>query len=154
MHSISADNFTSFLSVCKWTGHVFTVNNNIIIITFNINIITKYFNNQHETGLIPTLPSNSSIPCALYCFICTGQWQSASGNSKTVINKYVSWFWCERIIDGLFHWRKHYYGFWPDGFWKSVQCDGVLVQFNRLRLKCLSCGFVSYKHACFHFTRC
>ncbi len=31
--------------------------------------------------------------------------------SKTVLNKYVCGFWCERTtLDGLFHCRKHYYG--------------------------------------------
>ncbi len=29
----------------------------------------------------------------------------------TVINKYFSGFWCERM-DGLFQWRKFYYGLW------------------------------------------
>jgi len=32
--------------------------------------------------------------------------------SKTVLNKYVGWFWYERTGDGLFHWRVRYYGLW------------------------------------------
>ncbi len=34
---------------------------------------------------------------------------------KTVLNKYFGWFWCERTTGNcLFHWRKCYYGFWPE----------------------------------------
>ncbi len=37
--------------------------------------------------------------------------------SKTVSNKYVGGCWCERTTgDGLFHWRKRYYGLWT-GIW-------------------------------------
>ncbi len=34
--------------------------------------------------------------------------KSAILQAKTVLNKYDSGFWCER----LFHWTKHYYGLW------------------------------------------
>ncbi len=53
---------------------------------------------------------------------------------KTVLNKYIGGFWYERTIrDGLFHWRKHYYG--------------ILAGSDRLKLKCLYNGFVSCAHS-------
>ncbi len=60
--------------------------------------------------------------------------------SKTVLHKYVGWFWCERTSgDGLFHWRKRYYELWT--------C--ILIRSDGLKLKCLNEGFVSYKHSFF-----
>ncbi len=62
--------------------------------------------------------------------------------AKTILNNYIVGFCCERTtVDGLFHWRKHYYGLW----------DGILVRRKGLKLKCLNDGFVSYKHTAFHF---
>ncbi len=63
--------------------------------------------------------------------------------SKTVLNKYVCGFWCERTVDGLFHWGEHYYGLWT----------GISARNDNLKVKCLD-GFVSYKCAAFHFIRC
>ncbi len=64
--------------------------------------------------------------------------------SKTVLNKYVGHFWCERKTgDKLFHWRKHCYGLWTCIL---IRSDG------NYKLKCLNDRFVSYK--VFHFTRC
>ncbi len=58
--------------------------------------------------------------------------------SKTVLNKYVSRFCLERTTgDGLFHWRKWYYGLWT----------GILSRRNVLKLKCLNGSFVPHKHA-------
>ncbi len=43
--------------------------------------------------------------------------------------------------NGLFHWRKHYYGLW-----------NILAWRDSLKLQCLN-GFVFYKHTAFGFTR-
>ncbi len=62
---------------------------------------------------------------------------------KTVQNKSVGVFWCERTIrDGLFHWRKRYYELWTH----------ILARRDGLKLQRLN-GFVSYKHTAFGFTR-
>ncbi len=64
--------------------------------------------------------------------------------SKTALNKYVSGFWCERTTrDGLFHWRKCYYGLWTY----------ILIIFLNqwFKVKRLNNGFISYKQAAFHF---
>ncbi len=45
---------------------------------------------------------------------------------------------------GVFHWREHYYGLFSRILTKSQ----IILNF-----KCLNYGFVSYKHAAFHFTR-
>ncbi len=42
----------------------------------------------------------------------------------------------------FFNWRKRYYELWMD----------ILSRIGGLKLKCLNDGFVSYKHATFHFT--
>ncbi len=56
----------------------------------------------------------------------------------------VGGFWCERTTgDGLFHWRKCYYGLWTH----------ILARSDGLKIKHLNDGFVSYKNAAFHFTR-
>ncbi len=52
--------------------------------------------------------------------------------------------WVDSDMRGLFHWMKHYYGLWTH----------ILARNNGLKLKWLNDGFVSYKHAAFHFTRC
>ncbi len=49
----------------------------------------------------------------------------------------VNRFWCERTAaDGLFHWRKCYYGLWTH----------IMVRSDSLKLKLLNDGSVSYKH--------
>ncbi len=51
---------------------------------------------------------------------------------------------CERTAeDGLFHWRKSYYGLWT----------GILARSDSLKLKAFD-ELVSYKRAAFLFTRC
>ncbi len=80
----------------------------------------------------------SQCKCHLIWFrrqICTDfyNWK----RFKTVLNKDVSRFWCEKTtVDELFHWRKHYYGSWSH----------ILARSDGLKLKCLTDGFVSYKH--------
>ncbi len=64
--------------------------------------------------------------------------------AKTVLNKYVGGFWGERTTeDGLFHWRKHYYGLWTY----------ILSRSDGLKWKHLTDTFVSYTYTSFHFTR-
>ncbi len=57
---------------------------------------------------------------------------SEKKESKTVLNKYLSGFWCERTTgDGLFHRRKCYYGLWTH----------ILARSDGLKLKWLNNGF-------------
>ncbi len=56
-------------------------------------------------------------------------------HSKTVLNK-ICWWILRGQVDGLFHWRKHYYGLWTS----------ILARSKGFKLKCLD-GIVSYKHA-------
>ncbi len=46
------------------------------------------------------------------------------------------------LIQIIFHWRKQYYGWW------------TRIMSSQNGLKHLIVGFVSYKHAAFHFSRC
>ncbi len=64
---------------------------------------------------------------------------------KTLLNKYVGGFWCERTTgDELFHRRKRFYGCWTV----------ILTRSDGLKLKGLSGEFVYNKHTAIHFTRC
>jgi len=48
-------------------------------------------------------------------------------------------------MDRTFHWRKFRYALWTHISARHEKKD---------MLKCLNDGFVSYKHAAFHFTIC
>ncbi len=62
--------------------------------------------------------------------------------SKAVLNKYFSDFWCEMTTgDGLFPLEN------------VIMYYCYLARIDGLKLKCLNDGFVSYKRATFHFTR-
>ncbi len=55
--------------------------------------------------------------------------------SKTVLNKYVGKFWWGKTGDGLFHWKKRYYGLWT----------GILARSSSLKLKKL--WLIYHKHS-------
>ncbi len=63
----------------------------------------------------------------------------ARNSSKQICGWILMW---ETAGDGLFHWRKRYYGLWIH----------VLARNKGLKFKSLKDGFVSYKHAASHVT--
>ncbi len=62
--------------------------------------------------------------------------------AKTVLNKYFAQFDKRAAGDGLFYWKKHYYGLWTLVFWP----EAWFKWFKRI--------IFFKKHAAFQFTRC
>ncbi len=78
------------------------------------------------------------IKCQLKCKTNTlsiiWEFKQLIKQTKTVLNKYDGGFRCERTTgDGLFYWRKCYYGLWSCIFARS----------NGLKLKCHNDGFLT-----------
>ncbi len=70
------------------------------------------------------------------------QVKTVQNSSKQICGWILMW---ETTGDGLFHWRKRFYGLWTR----------ILVRSDGFKLKkSLNDGFFSYKHADFSFTRC
>ncbi len=74
--------------------------------------------------------------CSITCSMHRSNTVNKLNQSKTVLNKYVSGFWCKRTVwYGLE--RKYYYVLWTY----------ILARSNSLKLKCFNDWFVSYKHS-------
>ncbi len=96
-----------------------------------------------KTSVIHPTPVHRSTSCAKSCVfvrkksfihkttfssekVISSESGEKSAPFKTVLNKYVCGFQGERTTgDGLFHWRKHYYGLWTGILAKN---DGIKVK--------------------------
>ncbi len=68
--------------------------------------------------------------------------------TKTVIDKYVNWFWCERTTaDIIFHWSKRYNALWAGILARmdSLKLIKFKVKLVFFYLFFLSCSFLIHK---------